>query len=200
MDGRWSLYRHGKTIVNDTIGGVGMLIGPGALKTLNSFERVQPRMMAASFNGNPKATIISCYSPTNVSEETEHVTFYEELSSLMRSIPKHNLLVIGGDMNAQIGKNRNNKYSLQNTSNRNGQHLTDFMIENRLTCLNTNYQKREGKLWTYSYVNNNKAQIDYLFINRKCKNSAMNCEAYSSFEGVSSDHLKVTAKLRLSQQ
>ena len=29
-----------------------------------------------------------------------------------------------------------------NTSNRNGQHLTDFMIENRLTCLNTNYQKR----------------------------------------------------------
>ena len=67
---------------------------------------------------------------TNVSEETELVTFYEELSSLVRRIPKHNLLVIGGDMNAQIGKNRNNKYSLHNTSNRNGQHLTDFMIEN----------------------------------------------------------------------
>ena len=63
-------------------------------------------MMAATFNGNPKATIISCYSPTNVSEENEIVTFYEDLSSLVRSIPKHNLLVIGGDMNAQIGKNR----------------------------------------------------------------------------------------------
>ena len=101
-------------------------------------------------------------------------------------------------MNVQIGKNRNNKYSLHNTSNRNGLHLTDFMIENRLTCLNTNYQKRGGKLWTYTYVNNNKAQIDYVFINRKWKNSAMNCEAYSSFEGVSSDHRIVTAKLRLS--
>ena len=66
--------------------------------------------MAATFNGNPKATIISCYCPTNVSEENEIVTFYEDLSSLVRSIPKHNLLVIGGDMNAQIGKNRNNKY------------------------------------------------------------------------------------------
>ena len=116
----------------------------------------------------------------------------------MRSIPKHNLLVIGGDMNAQIGKNRNNKYSLHNTSNRNGQHLTDFMIENRLTCLNTNYQKREAKLWTYTYPNNNKAQIDYVFINRKWRNSAMNCEAYSFFEGVSSDHRIVTAKLQLS--
>ena len=171
-----------------------MLIGPRALKTLNGIERIQPRMMAATFNGNPKATIISCYSPTNVSEETERVTFYEELSSPVRSIPKHNLLVIGGDTNAQIGKNRNNKYSLHNTSNRNRQHLIDFMIENRLACLNTNFQKGERKLWTYTYANNSKAQIDYVFINRKWKNSAMNCEAYSSFEGVSSNHRIVTGQ------
>ena len=155
-------------------------------------------MMVAMFNGNPKATIISYYSPTNVSDETELVTFYEELSSIVHSILKHNLLVICGYMNAQIGKNRNNKYSLHNMSNRNGQHLIDFMIENRLTCLNTNFQKREGKLWTYTYANNSKALIDYVFINRKWKNSAMNCEAYSSFEGVSSDHRIVTAKVRLS--
>ena len=72
------------------------------------------------------------------------------------------------------------------------------MIENRLTCLNTNYQRREGKLWTYTYANNSKAQIDYVFINKKWKNIAINCEAYSSFEGVSSDHRIVTAKIRLS--
>ena len=187
-----------KNSVNAAVGGVGLLIGPRALKTLNSVEKIQPRMMAATFNGNPRATIISCYSPTNVSEENELVTFYDELSSLVRSIPKHNMLVIGGDMNAQIGKNGNNKYSLHNTSNRNGQHLTDFMIENRLACLNTNYQKREGKLWTYTHANNTKAQIDYVLINKKWKNSALNCEAYSSFEGVSTDHRIVTAKIRLS--
>ena len=147
--------------------------------------------MAATFNDNPKATIISCYSPTNVSEETELVTFYEEQSSLVRSIPKHNLLVIGRDMNAQIGKNRNNKYNLHNTSNRNGQHLIDFMIENRKII-------EMGKLWTYTYANKSKAQIDYLFINRKWKNSVMNCEAYSTFKDVSSDHRIVTAKIRLS--
>ena len=81
-----------------------MFIGPRALKTLNSIERIKPRMMAVTFNGNPRATIISCYSPTNVSEETELIAFYDELSSLVRSIPKQNVLVIGGDMNAQIGK------------------------------------------------------------------------------------------------
>ena len=139
----WSLVTVSawKNSVNAAVGGVGLLIGPRALKMLNSVEKIQTRMMAATFNGNPRATIISCYV-TNVSEETELVTFYAELSSLVRSIPKHNMLVIGGDMNAQIGKNGNNKYSLHNTSNRNGQHLTDFMTENRLACLNTNYQKR----------------------------------------------------------
>ena len=49
-----------KNSVNAAVGGVGMLIGPRALKTLNSIERIQPRMMAATFIGNPRATIISC--------------------------------------------------------------------------------------------------------------------------------------------
>ena len=154
-------------------------------------------MIVATFNSNPRATIISCYNP-NVSEETELITFSDELSSLARSIPKHNVLVIGGDMNAQIGKNRNHKFSLHNSSNRNGQHLTDFTIENRLACLNKSFQKREGKLWTYTYPNNTKALIDYVLINKKWNNSALNCEAHSSFEGVSTDHRTVMAKIRLS--
>ena len=82
-----------KNSVNATVGGVGMLIGPKAIKTVNSIERIQPRMMTATFNGNPRATIISCYSPTNISEETKLATFYDELSSLVRSIPKHKLLI-----------------------------------------------------------------------------------------------------------
>ena len=111
-------------------------------------------MIEATFNDNPSATIIACYSPTNVSEETELIAFYDELSSLIRSIPKHNVLLIGGDMNAQIGKNVNHKFSLHNSANGNGQYLTDFTVENELTYLNTNFQKVEGKLWTYTNENN----------------------------------------------
>ena len=48
--------------------------------------------------------MIFCYSPTNVSEETELIAFYDELSSLVCGMPKHNVLVIGADMNAQNGK------------------------------------------------------------------------------------------------
>ena len=133
-----------KNSVNAIIGDVGMLIGPQALKSLNSIKKIQVRMMVATFNDNPSATIISCYNPTNVSEETDLIAFYNKLSSLIRNIPKHNILIISGDMNAQIGKNINDKFSLHNSSNKNGEHLTDFTIENRLTCLNTKFQKRKG--------------------------------------------------------
>ena len=57
------------------IGGVGMLIRQRALKSLNSIEKIQMRMMVAMFNGNPSTTIISCYGPTNVSEETDLIAF-----------------------------------------------------------------------------------------------------------------------------
>ena len=140
-----------KSSVNATVGGVGMLIGPRALKSLITLREYnigwwQLRLIATPEQQSSPATALPM-----VVKKTELVTFYDELSSLVRSNPKHNVLVIGGDLNAQIGKNGNSKYSLHNTSNRNGQHLTDFMIENRLTCLNTNYQKRERKLWTYTY-------------------------------------------------
>ena len=91
------------------------------------------------------------------------------------SMMSHPLFIISGDMNAQIGKSGNHKFSRHNSSNKNGQQLTYFTIENRLTCLNTNFQKREGKLWTYTYSNNTKAQRDYVFINKKWNNSALNC-------------------------
>ena len=108
---------------NSTIGGVGMLVSPNALKSLNSIEKICPRIIIATFNGNPCTTVISCYSPTNFSDETETTAFYDELSSLIRDVPKHNVLLIGGDMNANIGLNNDHKYNYHQMTNRNGRHL-----------------------------------------------------------------------------
>ena len=52
----WSLVTVSawKNSVNAAVGGVGLLIGPRVLKTLKSVEKMQPRMMAATFNGSPE--------------------------------------------------------------------------------------------------------------------------------------------------
>ena len=77
----------------------------------------------------------SLASPTNASDETD-IIYYNEQSSIVRLLTKLNILIIGRDMNFQIGQDRNNKFYLQNTSNRIGEYLADVSIENRLICLN----------------------------------------------------------------
>ena len=58
--------------------------------------------------------------------------------------------------------------------------------------------KKLDAFYVGSFPNKEKSQIDYILINNKWKNSALNCEAYSTSCTVGSDHRIVTAKVRLS--
>ena len=187
-----------KNSSNSSIGGVGLLLSPTAKASLISIEKISPRIIIATFSGNPKSTLISCYSPTNVSEESEVSEFYDELSSLVRAVPKHSFMVIGGDFNAQLGTSAEIQHTYHTQNNRNGDYFEQFLIQNNLSCLNTRFQKKDGKKWSFSYPNGAKALLDHIVLNKKWINSAINCESYNTFEGVFSDHRIVTAKLRLS--
>ena len=202
MFGKWRLLTCSawKNTVNAAIGGIGMLLREDIYNTLSSIEKISPRIMTATFQGNPQTTIITCYSPTNVNDETETERLYADLSSLTRQILKHNVLIISGDCNAQLGQNDNGNfpYSLHQNTNRNGNMLKNYILENNLKCLNTHFQKRRGKSWTHTSPNASNSQIDYVIINRKWKNSAINCRAYNSFISVATDHRIVSAHIRLS--
>ena len=121
--------------------------------------------MIAHFKGNPHTSVISCYSPTNVSDNQEIELFYTRLSSLIRQIPKHNVLIIGGDLNAHLRQESGYKYTYHQTTNRNGQMLKDYLQENNMICLNTHFQKRNGQLWTHNSPNEFKSLIDFIIIN-----------------------------------
>ena len=62
------------------------------------------------------------------------------------------------------------------------------------------FPKRRGELWTKTNTNNTKALTEYILINKKLINSALNCKAYSSFKGVSSNHRIVTGKTPLNRR
>ena len=64
-----------KNSVNDALGDVGMINGPRTLKSLKSIEKIQLKMIVATFNANFNRTII-CYSPTITSEETDLIYIY----------------------------------------------------------------------------------------------------------------------------
>ena len=94
MEGTFKSASALKSTGNNTIGGVGMLLSPHATKSLNSIEKVTPQILVATFHSNPEPTLISCYNPTNISDEQEIIYFYDDLSSLVRSVPKHSALII----------------------------------------------------------------------------------------------------------
>ena len=125
--------------------------------------------MCTSFKSNLCTTIISYYSLSNANDETVIITIYQELSSLVRHISKHNILITDEDLNAQIGKNEINKLCINISTKRNREYLTDFSLKNKLACLITELKKNKWKrkLWTYTPSNNAKAQTDCMLIKKK---------------------------------
>ena len=91
-----------------------MFISPKVYQSLVNVESIIPRIMVATFNGNPKKNVISCYSPKNCSDELEIQNFHHQLADSIKNIPKYNVLIIGGDMNAKIYNNKcvGNSYHL----------------------------------------------------------------------------------------
>ena len=177
-------------------GGVGIVVSRTTKSALADVKPFNERIIIAHFNGNPATTVIVHYSPTEGSDSAEN--HYNNLSNAIKSIPKHNVLIVVGDCNAHIGT-EDALFTFHDDTNTNGKLLLDLVEENNLVITNTSFQKRQGKLWTYlSDMNGSKSQIDYILINKKWKNSVKNVEAYSTFASIGSDHRVVSAKLKLS--
>ena len=150
--GTWKLITCSdwRNSINASTCGIGFLVNKQAYSAITDIEKITHRIMTINLSGNPQTTIISCYSPTNVSDKQETLEFYTELNSLTRRISKHNVLIIGGDFNAQLGQTDGFKYSYHKTTNRNVTMLKNYLEENNLLCLNTTFQKRLGKIWTHN--------------------------------------------------
>ena len=176
-----------KNTVNATIGGVGLLLSPKAQNNILSVEKISSRIIVAEFNSNPKNTFIACYCPTNCIEESEVDLFYTELKSVVENIPAHNFVTIAGDFNAKIGSS-DALFSFNPSTNRNGEKLLDFVDEFQLSISNTRFMKPAKKLWTHESPKGDLSQIDYILVRKKWSNSIRDCQAFSTFATVGSDH------------
>ena len=62
--------------------------------------------MARFKSRHAKVTIIQSYSPTNKYGDDDKERFYQHLQDLVNKVPSHNVSLITGDLNAQIGVDR----------------------------------------------------------------------------------------------
>lgn len=182
---------------NASVGGVGTVVSNHSINCLLSAENISPRILVLTFSGNPQTTHICCYSPHNQSPEEEVLDFYEQLSEVMRQIPAHNVVFLCGDFNAQLGSDKVH-HSYHQQTNRNGEHLFNFLETFDLVAVNTYFQKPSRNLWTCQYPNGSKGQVDYILVRKKWVRSVTNAQSYTTtFDTLHSDHKAVTAKVKL---
>ncbi|XP_066924271.1 uncharacterized protein [Clytia hemisphaerica] len=175
------------------IHGVGIAINSKLLPILLSVKKINERIVIATFQGNPKTVIISCYSPHNSLPEEMVSDFYDDLCHIVDMIPPHHMLIIGGDMNART----NNRFSWHTITDRNGVFLQDFTNQFNLIIGNTSFQKPTAKLWTYRSPTGSLSQIDYIMYRKRWRNSVLDCQAFSSSHPVGSDLRIVSVKIKL---
>ena len=182
-------------------GGVGFLMSSRAYDAISLIKPYGSRVLTISFDGNPRLTTITAYSPTEAALAEEAEDFHNTLRQAMNDVPAHHLLITLGDMNARLGKESEDDpcWYFHDRTNRNGGLLRDTALECDMEITNLRFRKRTGKMWTHlSEGTLNKGQIDFVLVRRKWRNSIKNTEAYNIFQSLGSDHRVVASKVRIS--
>ena len=84
----------------------------------------------ARFNPNGrKVTVIQCYAPANAAETEEKEAFYEQLQEVVDKLPRRDLKIPMGDLNAKVGADNTNRELVMGkhgvgVQNENGERLT----------------------------------------------------------------------------
>ena len=186
-----------RSTAGSAIGGVGMLLNSRAYDSLASVRSHTDRILITNFQGNPAATEITTYCPTNVTDEDIIEGHFDNLRRAVDSIPAHNVPLVIGDFDARIGP-EDGRYTYHGSTYRNGKSLVDMAMRKKLIIANAQFCKKKGKLWTYISPGGSKCQLNYILIQRNWRNSMLNAEAYNTFASVGSDHRIVSARVRLS--
>jgi exonuclease III len=85
--------------------GVGFLVNNRVKPTSIGFEPLSHRICVLRIAGRFfNYTLINVYGPTEDSDEEEKENFYEVLNKVYTKHPQHDVKIILGDMNAQVGK------------------------------------------------------------------------------------------------
>ena len=106
-------------------------------------------------NGNPKLCIISAYAPTETSSVAAKDKFYQDLNELILGFTPHTILMVTGDLNARIGKDRHETNPIilgpacyyENTSE-NGQRMIEFYEATDLHIAHFHFLNRKARLYT----------------------------------------------------
>ena len=107
-------------------------IGKEQNKTLYEWKPISEKLLYSRFNSRfAKLSIIFAYASIEDAEEEAKDDFYESLQSAVEAVPKHDVFLVIGDLNARVGNNNTGRERVMDrhdtgTMNNNGTRVCDL--------------------------------------------------------------------------
>jgi endonuclease/exonuclease/phosphatase family metal-dependent hydrolase len=183
----------------------GFLIMKKILKHIISFELHNECLCKIRVKGKyNNITLKNAYTHTEDKTEDIKEQFYDDLQSMVDKVPKSDIIIILGDVNAKLGKESayqkiTGKYTLHEETNRNGELLCDFAAANNMIVMSTQFQHKQiihkGTWRSPDHIIN---QIDHVLVNQNKKEIIEDVRTLRD-PNIDSDHylLKTTLKQKL---
>ncbi|EFN65839.1 Craniofacial development protein 2, partial [Camponotus floridanus] len=155
------------------LGGVALLIHKEIKHLVTKLKAVSDRVAYVLLRLNQRyiLQIIQAYAPTSTAQDEDIERFYEDLIEA-RSTEKAHFTIMMGDFNAKIGRQTMADTNIGmfglGTRNNRGQTLIDFLGREGMYCMNTFFQEKPQKKWTWRSPDGTvKNEIDYILSSNK---------------------------------
>jgi hypothetical protein len=194
--------------------GVGIVLSQRAEESLLDWIPVDSRLCAVRLATSVKTSrerqidrclfIVSAYAPTDCSSDTAKDSFYDALSGLIQRAKSSDIVVVAGDMNAQVGRlsatesQLGGRYGLDTGRTDNGERLLQLCAERKLFLCSTNFRNKRTRLatWCSPAANHPRAQIDHVAISYRWRGSITACRSFWN-TCVDSDHALVRCRFSM---
>ena len=196
------------------LAGVGIALSRRAEQSLKSWIPISDRLCAVRLmtaskvharNLTPRCLfIISAYAPTDCASDAVKDSFYNDLRLLIDKANSNDIIIVAGDMNAQVGllntseKGLGGTFALEADRSDNGNRLLQLCAQSRLYLSSTNFRRTAQRCATWRPPNPNRkwTQIDHVAISTEWRGTVQDCRSFWSTP-VDSDHALVRCRLNI---
>ena len=190
-----TMYYSGKSEGSVHEYGVGFLLDAETSRAVLEWKPVSDRIITLRLNSNHiKTTFIQVYAPHDSLDEESKDAFYNSLQEVIKNTPRHDMVMVMGDLNAKIGYQKEGEersvgaHALTAERNDNGERYVNFCLQNDLVITSTTFCQPDIHKYTWTSPDRRtKNQIDHLAICGKFRSSVLNTRTYRGAD-VNSDH------------
>lgn len=197
--GRYTLFKSGN---GNRFFGTGFMVSKRISKLIVEFKPISERLCYIRLRGKyRKISIVNVHAPTEDKDLETKNEFYEKVEEILRGIPRYDIKLVIGDLNAKVGreddyKNITGGKSLHKVSNQNGMKMIEFASENQLKICSTAFDHKDiHKVTWVSPDGKTKNQIDHVMIENRHSRAIRDCRSYRGADA-NSDHFLVVAILQ----